>query len=89
MKAWQQFFGTTSTVGTGLGRQRYKPQRAGLASSGVIPVRQEVQGVSFDWERLVIEWVLSSEEARSFSSENRGQLCFTGKATMKNGWPIQ
>ena len=33
MKAWQQFFGTTSTVGTGLeGANGTSPKRAGAAS---------------------------------------------------------
>ena len=33
MKAWQQFFGTTGTVGTGLGGNVTSPKRPGSASS--------------------------------------------------------
>ena len=39
MKAWQQFFGTTGTVGTGLGRQRNKPKKDGTRVPSPLQIR--------------------------------------------------
>ena len=48
MKAWQQLFGTTGTVGTELGGQRYKPKKGGTRIlSGWLVLRH--QGNQSKW----------------------------------------